>query len=445
MSTSRVVVATLDTVAERMAGPAIRAWEACRLLAAAGHQVRLVTFGECSRTGDGFSVEQVTVDTFRAVVDEADVLVVQGFLGAAFDWLYDVDVVLVVDLYDPFHIEILEVGRDEPREQRQWSLDHARHELAFQLARGDYFLCASQRQRDLWIGHLAAVGRVNLDTFDASSDLSALVAVAPFGIAADPPQRQAPALRGVVDGIGADDRVVLWAGGVYNWFDPLTLVRATALLAAEHPDLRLVFMGMSHPNPDVPRMRVAAQTQELADELGLTGSSVFFQHGWVPYERRADFLLDADVGVSCHLPGIETRYSFRTRMLDYLWAGLPIVCTDGDVFADLVRDQDLGEAVPPHDPQALAEALARVLDGPPDRRDRVRAAGVDLVWDRALAPLVSFCAAPARAADAGRLVRPTTQAPARGVRGTARAALGVLRRQGLGGLWRKVRARLSRG
>ena len=54
---------------------------------------------------------------------------------------------------------------------------------------------------------------------------------------------------------------------------------------------------------------------------------------WVPYDERADFLLDADLGVSTHLEHIETAYSFRTRVLDYWWAGLPVVATDGDTFA----------------------------------------------------------------------------------------------------------------
>ena len=26
--------------------------------------------------------------------------------------------------------------------------------------------------------------------------------------------------------MAADDRVILWGGGIYNWFDPLTLIRA---------------------------------------------------------------------------------------------------------------------------------------------------------------------------------------------------------------------------
>ena len=58
---------------------------------------------------------------------------------------------------------------------------------------------------------------------------------------------------------------------------------------------------------------------------------------WVPYDERALYLMEADLGVSTHHAHLETRYAFRTRMLDYLWARLPIVCTEGDHFGDLVR------------------------------------------------------------------------------------------------------------
>ena len=81
----------------------------------------------------------------------------------------------------------------------------------------------------------------------------------------------------------------------------------------------------------------------------------------MPYERRQDFLLDADVGVSTHLLHLETAYSFRTRMLDYLWAGLPVVTTTGDGFAELVAEHGIGRTVPPADVDALAGALEELL------------------------------------------------------------------------------------
>ena len=44
----------------------------------------------------------------------------------------------------------------------------------------------------------------------------------------------------------------------------------------------------------------------------------------------ANFLLEADIGVSTHVDHVETAFSFRTRILDYLWAVPPVVTTTGD-------------------------------------------------------------------------------------------------------------------
>ena len=137
-------------------------------------------------------------------------------------------------------------------------------------------LCASSKQRDFWTGQLAALGRINALTVGPDQDVSSLVAVVPFGLPDEPPVQRAHGIRGVIPGIGMDDKVIIWGGGVYNWFDPLTLVKAIDRLSKRHPDIRLYFMGLKHPNPGVPDMRVAWETQQLAKRLGLVGRHVFF-------------------------------------------------------------------------------------------------------------------------------------------------------------------------
>src|SRR5699024_2870325 len=153
---------------------------------------------------------------------------------------------------------------------------------------------------------------------------------------AHPPQRTGPGLRDTINLIDENDHVVVWAGGIYSWFDPLTLVHAIGSLSARRPDVRLVFLGMHHPNPEVTEMDIGSRTIQLADSLGLTDKHVFFNEQWVPYAERQNWLLDADCGATTHLEHVETTFAFRTRVLDYLWANLPIVTTDGDAFAELV-------------------------------------------------------------------------------------------------------------
>ena len=114
-----------------------------------------------------------------ALVADADVVVVQGDLLGRMD---PGSAVVVVDLYDPFHLEALEQTRHLPPDVRHRASWTARHVIDVQVRRGDLFLCASSRQRDFWLGHLAAAGRINELTYAASPGLESLITIVPFGV-----------------------------------------------------------------------------------------------------------------------------------------------------------------------------------------------------------------------------------------------------------------------
>lgn len=301
-------------------------------------------------------------------------------------------------MYDPTHLENLEPIGHAGGPEHVAAVAHQVSVIEDDLRHGDFFLCASERQRDFWMGSLAALGRVNPDTYDSDPTLRNLMTIVPFGIDRIPPPTKRGALRTAFPAIGPDDPVLLWGGGVYNWLDPLSVVRAVDRLRRTEPRIRLVFLGMRHPNPEIPEMRVAHQVREESDRLRLTGEHTFFNTGWVPYDDRGAFLVDADIGVSTHLAHLETRFSFRTRVLDYLWAGLPSVLTSGDSLSEEIQAAGVGTAVPPGDPATIAAAVASLLASPPDR-EAVRAFGARYAWDSVARPLVEYCKAPWKAAD----------------------------------------------
>jgi len=362
---------------------------------------------------------------------------------------------VVVDMYDPFHLEQLEQARDLGEQRRRDVVQSATAVLNEQILRGDFFLCASEKQRDFWLGQMAGLGRVNPAVYDRDETLGSLISVIPFGVEDEPPLPTKRAVKGVIPGIGEDDKVVLWGGGIYNWFDPLTLIRAMALVKEQVPNARLLFMGVKHPNPAVPEMRMAVQAKELAKELGLLDSTVIFNHVWVPYEERQNFLLESDVGVSTHLDHIETAFSFRTRILDYMWTSLPVVCTQGDSLASLVEQRELGRTVPPGDAAVLAETLIELLtDNAVNAAYRVNLAKIvpEYRWSQVLAPLIAYCRDPRRADDLldGRAVLRTSGAvdvvppPWEGVRGDLALVRSYLREGGPRLLAGKVKARTLR-
>jgi GT2 family glycosyltransferase len=407
---TRVLVVTGDVLTPKMAGPAIRAYEMATALLQAGFDVVLASTQlpqiEGRTVGDrSFLVEHIAPPgSLAARLEETDVVVFQGFVMYDRPEIEQFDGPVVVDLYDPFHLENLTARKHERPWMRYATANSDLEVLNRQVVRGDFFVCASEKQRDFWLGQLSAMQRINPATLDEDESLRGLIDVAPFGLPGGPPVKTvAHAIRGVVPGIGPDDFVLLWGGGIYNWFDPLTLIDAVADLAPEHPRLKLFFMGSAHPNPDIPRMAMASAAYALAERRGVLGTVVHFNDGWVEYGDRQSYLLEADVGVSTHSEHLETRYSFRTRILDYIWCGLPILATQGDTLAALTAERGLGVTIPPEDVAACRAGILQLLE---DRdlyercKANLAAIAPEMTWERAMAPIVDFCRAPHRAPDA---------------------------------------------
>lgn len=392
-----VLLISWDRIGERMAGSAIRAVELASALARGGLDVVLAA----PEGSDASVVAGPRCATFAPgaglarLIAGADVVVVSGRV----ELMTAVKKPLVVDLYDPFVLSNLDLYGERFNRSGGRSLLSLRW-LEHHLANGDFFLCASATQRSFWLGMLAAAGRVNYVNYKDDPELRRLLAIVPFGIPDADPVPGEPVVRGVVPGIDPGDRVVTWAGGMWNWVDPLTLVRATALLRARRPEVKTLILGTRHPNPEIGEMAIAREARALASELGLLERGVSFLD-WVPYAERHRYLLESDVGVSLHRSGVESEFAFRTRVLDYLWCGVPMVVTAGDELAARVEREDIGRVVHPDDPAAVADAIAALLDAPdaPARAARIAAVREELRWSRVVTPLQAFCAAPRRAPD----------------------------------------------
>lgn len=448
-SATRVLVVSNEPLGERMAGPAIRALELARALA---EHVRVSVAAPPASDSAPTGVELLEIGSheFRrllAAVREHDVVVAQSLPPQLLLEVSRLPVRLVADLYTPSVMEVLEAGRDAPdRVHRRLQHRIGRAALA-QCAAADLIVCASERQRDLWLGGLALHGLIDLDAYRADPSLRSVIDVVPFGMPAAPPRPgKRPVLKGVWPGIGPHDRVLLWGGGIWNWLDALTPMRAVARLHEQRGGgVHLFFLGVRRPMLD-PReqMSAGAQAVAYAREHGLEGRCVHFNHDWVPYEERGRWLLEADIGVSAHHDHLEARFSFRTRVLDYLWAGLPVVATRGDSLADLVERHGLGATVSCEDDAAFAAAVAALLDDDARRAavsERIAARRPELTWRAAVEPLARFCAEgasrPARRRPRALIRRATLeQYPA--------TLADTWRREGAGALVRRVARNLGR-
>lgn len=389
-----IVVVSSDVVGDKMAGPAIRAVELTRVLGRAFGRGRVFLAAPNDGQVPGIDIRSFGSGGLGRLLKGAGAVIGQG-LGIPLLPFISSGQILILDFYDPNPVELLAFHRDSPRREARLSQEHLRHRLSALARRGDHFICATSRQRDFWLGLLAAEGRLTWEADRSHPNLDDLISIVPFGLPDEKPTADERVLKGVWPGIGDEDKVLLWGGGIWNWFDPLTVIRAIARIARKRSDIKLFFMGVAHPNPKIPAMRMTGEAMDLARELGLLDKHVFFNTGWVDYRSRAGFLLESDLAVLASGRDLETRLSFRTRLLDSLWAGLPMVLSEGDYFAELVRTRKLGRVVEPGDDRAMAGAILELLDSPEamaECRRNIAQVAAGMTWTKVARPLVDFCA-----------------------------------------------------
>ncbi len=436
----QLLIVSNDIVDTKMAGPGMRYLEMARALSQSLDVVLAVPADTSLEDNDVHLVRywEDRPGSIQVLVENSDVALISGYMVDKFPFLASVGTPLVVDLYDPFVLENLHYYRDDPLEAQEALNDKAVDVTNRLAAFGDFFICGNERQRDFWLGLLAANRRVTPAAFLRDPSLRQLIDVIGIGV----PERR-PAKRAFLVGrdprVPNDARIVLWGGGIWNWLDPLTLIRAWPSVVAQQPNARLVLLGTRHPNPAVPVHEMAQRAQDLASEIGEKDRTIIFIE-WVAYEDREALLSEASVGVTLHPMHAETRYSMRTRVLDYLWARLPVVITEGDTTGEWISSHQLGTVVPAGDQEAVARALLDILSLPKETfAPRFSPLLETLTWNQMVEPLKAFCLAARRTS---RRNPPAPEAP-------RKSAARILREQGLRAflvkgarfLWRRLRGR----
>ncbi|MBA3534309.1 MAG: glycosyltransferase family 4 protein [Ardenticatenales bacterium] len=402
MTQTRILIISNDIVGSNMAGPGIRSLELARVLSKI-FDVVLAAPNESDLPQEAIRLHPYQYhhwDSLRPALEGVDVIFATGFALQMFAPLLDFPLPIVIDLYDPFPLENLYLFEEVDTAQKQQVYQTDLSIVDVMCRRGDYFVCANERQRDWWLGVLQAKGRINALTAGEDPSLRRLVDVLAFGLPSRLLATDAPGPRELLPAISLDDPLILWGGGLWAWLDPITLIQAMPLILAEVPRAKLLFPGTRHPNSLVPMMKRTVEAIALAEQMGLTEQSIFFGE-WIPYDSWTSYVMQSDVAISLHYDTLETQFSaVRSRILSYIWAGLPMVVTEGDAASRLVQEYHLGEVVPYEDVEGVAEAIVRVLrQGKAPYRAGLDAIAPTLTWEEVARPLMEFCHAPRLAPD----------------------------------------------
>lgn len=274
-----------------------------------------------------------------------DVIITQGRIASALKLFPLIKDKLILDLYAPWYIEDLV------------SKEKSNHTINMKTIKGllssaNYFLCANERQKQMYLGMMLLSGKKD-------PILHEKIGVAPLGIEKYFPKDNKDRTRKLYKNTNKNDKIILWWGGLWDWLDSETVVKAAEKVLKERNDIKFVFYGKSTYGSEKNISAKAIKTMETAKKLGLLEKNVFFYNEWTDYNSRFEVLREADAGIVSHYNSIETIFSARTRAMDFFWAKLPIITADFDLVAEDVKKYKMGAVFSPQNPEDLA---AKILD-----------------------------------------------------------------------------------
>jgi len=376
----RLLVVVQGGLGTRLSGPEIRGWALARALGR-HHEVTVAVQRPTVRNRDGLRVVSSRRSVLAFEARRHDAVIAPVIPPYLFGALSGSSTITVADQYDPVWLE-LSVFTEQPGIDRVLHAQRMMRET--QVGFADVIAVAGERQRGLLLEELAAPRRPR--------PRPPRIVGVPFGVPEPPPAARSHPLRAAFPQIGATDPVVLWWGKVWKWFDAETAIRAFARVVAQRPDARLVISAGKAPKAKFDLSERTGEAHALSRSLGLLDRNVFFLDEWTAYDRRHEYLLDADVGLTLHRDTAEAPFAARARQMDYLWTGLPCVLASGDEIAACFGSAGYARLVTPGDSAAAASALLELIEHRP-AREAARAAGLALAerfrWSRLVEPLIA--------------------------------------------------------
>lgn len=374
-------------------GPELRILRLASQLVENGHTVSVAEPISSGISAENYNLNFLTWSkrSIKQLARNFDTVVIPQWGRASFSYFKsEPPVPTVVDLYCPILVESL--FGDSSIVTHTFA--RALPRIARALQKGDFFICATERQFYYYLGMLSILGRINPLTCDQN-----ILSLVPYCVPNEPPKTGTPILRGKF--VGKTDKILLWCGGLYSWFDFNTLLHAMEIVIDKMDDVKLVVVGAKNPKAEF----LSSGDQEalnLVKENGWLDKHIFFLD-WMPFQDLEQIYNESDLAISLHGLHLETILSFRTRVIDYLWGGLPVISTEGDELAEIISKRNAGVVVSPNDHQHVAESILTIL-GDKKLRYQMALNARHLAVDKfsvksAIQPLTDFCKNPVFSED----------------------------------------------
>ena len=387
---SRVIIFSYEPIFPEhgSSGPSIRNWEIAKALTRRGHEVTIAEWGH-SKDYIKEKIKFIKWDEkeLKDISKKFDVALIQNShaIPEYFNTINEIPT--IINLTIPISIE---AAADQIKNKKEFFINDGLVPTAISLMKGDFFFCASERQKYFYTGMLNLLGRINPYTYNKK-----LIDIVPVAAPVEIPKIKENVIKGKV--VPKNKRIILWPSSIFSWFDAITAIESMKIVRKKVKDAVMVFVGADNPNIDVLTKKNVKSAKKKAKELGLLNKIVYFMD-WLPYEKRTNMYLESEFAVVTYPISPETDMSFRTRITDCLWGRLPVICTKGDSVAEVIEKNGLGATVEEKNPKELAEKFIEFLNNKQELKrisKRVdKFIRKKMNWDVVIDPIDKFCKNP---------------------------------------------------
>jgi len=387
---SRVIIFSYEQIFPKYgsSGPSIRNWEIAKALTRRGHKVTIAEWGHSEDyTKNEIKFIKWDEKVLKDISKRFDVALIQESHAVSSYFSKLENIPTIVNLTIPISIE---AAADQTKNKKDFFISDGVVPTIISLLKGDFFFCASERQKHFYMGMLNLLGRINPHTYNKK-----LIDVVPVAAPVEIPKIKENIIKGKV--VPKNKRIILWPSSIFSWFDAITAIESMKIVSKKVKDAVMVFVGADNPNIDIMTKKNVKSAKKKAKELGLLNKKVYFMD-WLPYEKRTNMYLESEFAVVTYPIGPETEMSFRTRIIDCLWGRLPVICTKGDSVAEIIENEGLGATVEEKNSKELAEKIIEFLTNKQELKrisKRVdRFIKEKMNWDVVIEPIDKFCKNP---------------------------------------------------
>jgi glycosyltransferase involved in cell wall biosynthesis len=210
------------------------------------------------------------------------------------------------------------------------------------LLDGDQFYALSRRQRHALQGQLGCAGRLNQFTSSAS-----IAHYLPYAVFEDD-----TTLTESTPPSPGDHYTIMWCGSFNTWMDVPTLTRGITDALKGDPNLRLLVVGGKIASYNEISY---GQFLEGIKSAGVEGAVTLMD--WQPLASMQQLYTRCDLGISIDRYTYEAELGSRTRLVNFLAAGIPVAST---VVTELSEELQAAEMLMPFE-MGNADSLTRTL------------------------------------------------------------------------------------